>query len=232
MSICLFFFIKTRSLKNLNLNNYCDNHQFDDNCEFCPPGAVCSSGQIQNCETGFQFLNDEACISMSKYSQLTLEMADYCLQLSASVNGFNMCGGMDLYLSQNKAYFKDLTIHLEQEFGQSQSFNKSLEELKILLQDQFFFRLEFLKNDYYLVSGRVNLSSWCKLKIIFRDYLQEFGILFLILCCLLVFYIVEIRINRNIRTSEKIYNKILNKLKMEQKVNFIRCRLMSLCRWN
>ena len=146
-------------------------------------------------------------------------MADLALKLSSSLNGYNMCAGIDLYTSQNKTYFKDLVIHLEENFSQKEFFNKSLEELRTLLQDQFYFRLHFLKNDYFLISRKVSLSSWCQFKHVVREYFQELGILFLILFCLLVFYIVEMKINRNFRISENIYHKIFNKLKFEQKVN-------------
>jgi hypothetical protein len=181
---------------------------------------------IQDCEDGFQMVNQEICVDTNKFSNLSLQMANYALELSASVNGYNMCRGQDIFLSGYKAYFRDLKLNLNNEFRHEASFQESIDQLKLLLQEHFFFRLEFLKNDYYLISSRVNLSSWCQFKIIFRNYFYELGVAFLLLGCLIGLFVVKTQMNKSLRISDKIYYKLLNQLRINHKVNINRFPLI------
>jgi hypothetical protein len=71
--------------------HYCEEDDLDEDCIFCPKAGVCKDGELTTCSKGFTMIRNEVCVEESKYEDLVLEMTGLALDLSASMNGRNLC---------------------------------------------------------------------------------------------------------------------------------------------
>lgn len=118
----------------------------------------------------------------------------------------------------SKTYYKDIKRFLSTQYGLHPKFNENMKSVKELFKSLLNFELDYLKNDFYLLSNHIKMTFWCKISYIFYDYMLELGIALICIFVLLSLLVLQMQTDQYGRVVNRIYKKTELLLRSRDKV--------------